>query len=212
MSHQDVAAIWSTLQGRSDIDNILQECIGHYSLKASRFCGNRKQLRANAFTHFVSIRTIFDLQRTYLQSLDLSQDSKASLIQADLLVSTIFHLLEVQSLTFVAEDALQDHEAYLSFAGKTLLSGLRAVHLRGIQLSVEQHEMLTSRFGQVWNRESLRERDHFIINFLCRRAISEIGTSTASSIYSKPACGVVSLPDFYHGLVSRPFITQMERS
>ncbi|KAH8687916.1 hypothetical protein BGZ60DRAFT_19211 [Tricladium varicosporioides] len=200
MSHQDVAAIWSTLQGRSDIDNILQECIGYYSLKASRFSWNRKQLRANAFTYFVSIRVIFDLQRTYLQSPELSQESKASLVQADLLVSTIFHLLEVQFLTFLAADALQDHEAYLSFAAKTLLSGLRTAHLRGIQLSAEQHEILIARFDEVWNREMLRETDHFIVNFLCRRTISELGRSTASSIYSKPACGVISLPDFYHGL------------
>jgi hypothetical protein len=202
MSHQDLAAIWSTLQGRLDIEHIVQELIGHYYLNASRYRSDRGRLRASAFQHIVALRAIFDLQRTYLQSSEPSFQSKTSILQPEILFSTIMHLLEVKASVFCTDDGLADHAEYLGFIGQTQLSGLRALLLQNKHISQNEYEAFLLRFEEVWGCETLCDADHFSIHFFCRRILVELSDESEGKVYSIPACGTVQLQDFYRGLVS----------
>lgn len=209
MSHKDIAAVWSTLHCRADIDNILQELIGRYVLDASL---DRALYRATAFSHIVALRTIFDLQRTYLQSPDLSFESRTSLLNPDILFSAIKHLLQVKVSAFCAHDGLPDHDAYCSFVSQALVSGIRALHLQNRRLSLSEYEAIIHKFELAWSIETLRGVDHFSVNLFCRRMLAELSNNEQTNRLSSPACGIVQLQDFFHGLVSSSYITKYTNS
>ncbi|KAF8857157.1 hypothetical protein BDZ45DRAFT_447861 [Acephala macrosclerotiorum] len=200
MSHQDLAAIWSTLHCRADIDNILQELIGRYFLDVSEHTSDRALFRATAFSHVVALRTIFDLQRTYLQSPHLSFESRISLLSPDILFSTIKHILGVKISAFCAHDGLADHDAYCSFIGQALVSGIRALHIQNRRLSVAEYEAVVDKFKQAWSNETLRGVDHFSINLFCKRMLAELSNNEHNHSLSSPACGIIRLQDFDYGL------------
>jgi hypothetical protein len=204
MSHHDLAAVWSALNCRPDIDNILQELIGRYVLEASKHASERSLLREIAFGHVVALRTIFDLQRTYLQSSDLSFETKSSILTPDILFSAITHLLVVKVSAFCAQDSLPDHDVYCRFIGQALVSGIRALHLQNRRLSPSEYETIMLRFTEAWNGETLHGVDQFSINFFCRRMLAELSTELENPRLSRPACGIVHLQDFHHGLVRSP--------
>ncbi|CZR66823.1 uncharacterized protein PAC_16724 [Phialocephala subalpina] len=200
MSHQDLAAVWSTLHCRADIDNILQELIGRYFLDVSELTSDRGLFRATAFSHVVALRTIFDLQRTYMQSPHLSFESRTSLLNPDILFSAIKHILGVKISAFCAHDGLPNHDAYCSFIGQALVSGTRALHLHKRRLSLAEYEAVIDKFKQAWGHETLRGVDHFSINVFCQRMLTELSNNEYNHGLSTPACGVIRLQDFYYGL------------
>ncbi|KUJ19505.1 uncharacterized protein LY89DRAFT_780432 [Mollisia scopiformis] len=200
MSHQDVAAIWSRLAGRADIDNIVQELIGRYSLDISEQTADRAVLRTTAFTHVVALRAIFDLQRTYLQSPDPSCEARFSLLNPNILLSVIKHLLDVKISAFCAHDGLPEHDAYCSFIGQTLVSGIRALHLQSRRLSLSEYQAVLQKFKLAWNNETLRGVDHFSINLFCQRMLAELSNKVQNHRLSSPACGILRLQDFFQGL------------
>lgn len=201
MSHQHLAAVWSALQLRPDIDHILRELIGRHTLDVS-LCGTDGQrLRTVSFQYVVSIKAIFDLQRTYLQSSNPKFESRSALLQHDLLFLAIMHLLGVKAESFSYRRDLPDHRKYCSFLAQVLLSGLRTLLLQRQCLSPEEHRMLLDRFDEVWKDEQLDSVDHFVIKWLCRQIIQELPKDLADSMYAQPACGMVELPDFFDKLV-----------
>jgi hypothetical protein len=202
MSHQNLASVWSTLHCRADIDNIVQELVGRYVLDVSEQTADRSLSRATAFSHVVALRTIFDLQRTYLQAPDPSLESRTSLLNPDILFSTIKHILNVKASFFCAHDSLPDHDAYCSFIGQTLVSGVRALHMGNRRLSISEHEAIMNKFDLAWSKETLRGVDHFSINQFCHRMLGELSNIVPNSRLSSPTRGLISLQDFYHGLVS----------
>lgn len=201
MSHQHLASVWSVLQLRSDIDHILRELIGRHALDASLCATDAHRLRTVSFQYIVSLKAIFDLQRTYLQSSNPTFESRSAVLQHDLLFLAIMHLLGVKSESFSYRKVLHDHGKYCSFLAQTLLSGLRALLLQRQSLSSEEHKMLIDRFDEVWKDEQLESVDHFIIKWLCRQMIQELANDLEDSTYAQPACGTVNLPDFFEKLV-----------
>lgn len=197
MSHKAVAAVWAGLQRRPDIDHILRELIGQYSLDLSLHRGDHHRLRDISYNHIVALKTIFDLQRTYLQSSHLSHESRSSLLHHDLLFAAIVHLLDLKAETH----RFPDHHSYCSLLAQVLLSGLRALLLRKRSLTSKDFDTLTNRFDEVWAGERLEDVTLFVVQSLCRRIIQEFFKDTPSSKYASPACGIVHLPDFFHKLV-----------
>jgi hypothetical protein len=202
MSHQSIAGIWAVLHGRRDIDNILREIVGQYSLDISKHREDHEKARTRAFTYIVALRAIFDLQRAYLQSSDTGSRSQTCLAQPHLLLSILSHLLEVKATLFCASHALLEHDHHCSYIGQTLLSGLRSLMLHPTKLSRKEYNEFTHRFEDVWSSERLCEVDHFTINRLCHRMLAALADESHGHVYSLPACGVVKFPDFYSGLVS----------
>lgn len=209
MSHQQCAAVWSVLQSRSDIDHILRELVGRYAFEVAIYRNDSLRVRNTSFLYVVSLKAIFDLQRTYLQSSDPSFESKTYLVQHDLLFQAVIHLLEVKTESFGPHKELVDHKPYCGFLAQTLLSGLRALLLHKRSLMAEEHEMLTRRFNEVWREEQLDDVHHFVVQMLCRQIILELGMPAQDSKYTQPACGLVNLPDFAHKLVR---LQRLERS
>jgi hypothetical protein len=201
MSHHDIAAVWSTLQGRWDIDNIARELVGRYCLEASKHRTNREEARSSAFRHIIALRAICDLQRTYLLSSDLSLESKGCLLDPKLLLSILSQLLEIKASFFSARDGLPDHQAHCSYIGQTFLSGLRALLLHTNKPPRKDCNTFFLRFEDVWARENLQDVDHFSIKLLCNRMLSELVKEPETPLYGLAACGAVQLPDFYCGLV-----------
>lgn len=202
MSHQNLASVWSTLHCRADIDNIVQELIGRYTLDISEHTADRSHCRAIAFSHVVALRTIFDLQRAYLQSPDPSFESRTSLLNSDLLFSTIKHLLGIKASVFCAHDELPDHDAYCSFIGQALVSGIRVLHLQNRRLSLSEHQAITKKFELAWDKETLRGVDAFSINLFCHRMVAELSNIIPHPRLSSPTPDLIQLQDFYRGLVS----------
>jgi hypothetical protein len=201
MSHRDLASIWSALQNRPDIDNILQETIGLYFLDTLMLRGDRKLLRARAFEHVVELRAIFDLQRTYLQASCPSTETQRALLKPGLLLSALFHVLELKASAFRTEDDLPGHETHCSFICQTQLSGLRALMLRSQKIFRRECQSLFRLLEEAWDCELLSDANQFLV-LLCRKMITELSSQSDGKTYSKPACGTVILPDFHHGLVS----------
>jgi hypothetical protein len=204
MSHHDLAAVWSALNCRPDIDNILQELIGRYVLEASKHASEGSLLREIAFGHVVALRTIFDLQRTYLQSPNLSFETKSLILTPDILFSAITHLLDVKISVFCDHDGFPDYDVYCSFIGQALVSGIRALHIQNRRLSSPEYTTIMLRFNEAWNGETLRDVDQFSINLFCRRMLAELSAELENPRLSRPACGIARLQDFHHGLVRSP--------
>lgn len=201
MSHKHVATTWNGLQGRSDIDHILLELIGRYSLDISLYRNDFHRVRNISFQHAVALKAVFDLQRTYVQSSNPSFESKSALLHHDILLAAIIHLLDVKAQTSHPATEVPNYYAYCSFLAQVLLSGLRALLLRRRSLSLEEHNALTNRFDQVWTGERLENAEFFVVQSLCRRIIQELHKDAQDSKYALPACGVVELPDFFFKLV-----------
>lgn len=203
MSHQEFASIWARLQGRLDIDNIVQELVGRYQLEIQRRESDHERLLATEFPHVVVLRIIFDLQRTYLQSSSPSSQTKSCLLNTKILLCGLSHTIDVKTTIFGANDGSSAIEgARHSFLGQTLLSGLRALLLRNKRLSQEEYESFNSRIGDAWGGDSLEDVDHFTVNQLCRGILAELNSDSPAFRGSEPACGTVVLPDFHRGLVS----------
>jgi len=147
-----------------------------------------------------------------LQSPDLSFESRTSLLNPDILFLAIKHLLQVKVSAFCAHDGLPDHDAYCSFVGQALVSGIRALHLQNRRLSLSEYEAVIHKFELAWSIETLRGVDHFSVNLFCRRMLAELSNNEQNNRLSSPACGIVRLQDFFHGLVSSLYITKYTNS
>ncbi|CAG8953761.1 hypothetical protein HYFRA_00006652 [Hymenoscyphus fraxineus] len=201
MSHQEFAVIWATLQGRLDINNLVQELVGRYQLEIGKSGNVRERLHKIAFQHVVTLRIIFDLQRTYLQSSKPSPETKSCLLDTEILFNVLSHLLDVKSTIFDTNDGtLPPEDARHSYIGQTLLSGLRALLLRNKRLSQEEYDLFNTKIEETWGGDDLEDVDHFIVNQLCRGILAELNTTSPAFKGSEPACGTVLLPDFHRGL------------
>lgn len=209
MSHQDLGAIWSILQGRVDIENILQELVGQYILNNHKHRSDRLLFRASSFTHIAALRTVFDLQRTYLESPQPTLETRAATLLPEVLLSALSHLLEVKASAFRTADGLPDHDEYCSFIGQTQLSGLRALLLGKKKLPPRDYDAFILRFDEVWGPETLRAVDEFSVNHFCRSILIELSEGTREATYSTHACGLFNLRTVLQQFVSTEMPSQI---
>jgi hypothetical protein len=202
MSHEDIASTWLVLHGRQDIDHILRELIGRHVLDVSLGRSDSSHLHQAIVSHVQALKVIFDLQRTYLQSSVPSVECTSSLLPYELLLSVVLYLLDAIAAEFSSSTGLHVGETLKSLTAQTILSGLRALLLLRDDLPPREHMLLRSRFEEVYKHENTHSSDDLPILPLCRQVIRALGQSGQGSIYSKPACGMASLPDFFHNLVS----------
>ena len=202
MSHEDVAAIWSVLAGRQDVDMILREIIGAHSLNVSIARRDSSKLREAYISHVVTLRVIFDLQRTYLQSSPRTTESKSSALPLELLFSAVLHLLDVIVLGCITCCDLSNEEPYSRLTAHTALAGLRTLLLRQKSLTALEYDTLNSRFEEIYERGHWYGAKYTLMLRLCRQAIQKLAGATLEGRYAEPACCTAHLPDFFNGLVS----------
>ncbi len=203
MSHEDVAAVWSVLSGRQDIDNILREIIGAHFLNVSIARRDGLKLREAYVSHVVALRVIFDLQRTYLQSSPRSTESTSSALPPELLFSAMLHLLDVVVMGCITCSDLSSEGLYNRLTSHTVLAGLRTLLLRQKSLTSLEYDTLNSRFEEIYDRGHWHGAKYTLMLRLCRKAIQKLAGSALEGRYAEPACCTASLPDFFAGLVSQ---------
>ena len=202
MSHEDIAAVWTVLSGRLDIDNVLRELIGTHFLNVSLARRDNSKLREAYIFHVVALRVIFDLQRTYLQSTLRSTESTSSALPPELLFSAVLHLLDVIVAGTISCSDLSNEGPYNRLTAHTTLAGLRTLLLQKKSLSAREYDLLNSRFEEIYERGHWHGTAHTLMLRLCRQAIQKLASSSLDGRYTEPACCTASLPDFFSGLVS----------
>lgn len=202
MSHEDIAAIWSVLAGRQDVDNILREIIGAHFLNVSIARRDSSKLREAYVSHVVAFRIMFDLQRTYLQSYPRTTESMSSTLPPELLFSAMLHLLDVIVMGCITCSDLSNEAPYNRLTAHTALAGLRTLLLRQKSLTALEYDTLNSRFEEIYERGHWHGTKYTLMLRLCRQAIQKLAGSSLEGRYAEPACCTANLPDFFNGLVS----------
>jgi hypothetical protein len=207
MSHHAFASLWMQLEKRKDIDNILNELVGRYSLESSVLSDDSDNLLNSSLSLAVVLRAIFDLQRTYLQC---SRPASLYLLQPSKLLFAIIFLLRIKCrVTRLFEDKSEPCVTKRSFIAQTLVSGLRALWLWNYPLGQDKITQLRNTFQTAWKaNEELNSRDTFLVRTLCERIVDELGgfpvpsSVVPPSGLAQPACGQTQLRDYSTGLVS----------
>lgn len=200
MSHRSFAAIWTQLEGRPDIANIVREQIGEHILDSSD-APNLDRPLTSSLPLIALFKVIFDLQRTYYQC-STAQVESAHLLPTRLLRLAIIYLLRIKCKALRSASTL--YAAQRSFLARVLISGLRALWLalgfHRCHLPDESVKELSIAFDQAWKGEELVELDRFLIRI--QHIIISAELSRPTSDLSIPARGKVRLPNHSTGLVS----------
>jgi hypothetical protein len=207
MAQQDVLAkVWILLQTRIDICSIIREVLGHYTLASVGGSASTE----NAFSFFVWMKVIYDLQRTYSQSSDPSPESRSYLLPPRILLTTIHYVLKEGSRLYSHQHGADKRSlARRYFVARVLLSGLRALQLRGMEsggFSTQEIDEIST-FVHIWRSEAGGITQEQFMLTKCQGAISQIRRGPGpGDIWHMPASGTCNLRDNHDVLVSRPVL------
>ncbi|CAG8959037.1 hypothetical protein HYFRA_00012198 [Hymenoscyphus fraxineus] len=190
MAQEFLPKVWTEVQQRIDTCNIVREVLGHFALESIG-----QTSRASSFNFIVWVKVIFDLQRTYLQSSKPSDETLSYLLPPQILLKLIQHVLEKRNgLRHI--DA-NNYRARRYFAAQTLLSGVRALQLRGMEDLLAELEWIDPIKPMVreWLKEIKEGPEEFILN-KCYRGLNQMRRGpNPGSVWNKPACDVCELRD-----------------
>lgn len=196
----DLVQVWLLLQARVDNSSIVREILGHFALEVHS--------APQSFSWFVWIKVIFDLQRTYSQAPSLSPESSSYLLPPRILFRTIHNVLVTRARTYLyQEDMAADELAQRYFAAQVLLSGIRALQLRGTwNDTFTQPEMeRVRRLVENWLAETRKKSNEHFILMKCQTALWRISRGPqGNENWHKPACGLCDLRDNTESLVREP--------
>ena len=188
MSHRLIADIWTQLEGRTDIDNILREVVGQYSFESS-VASDPEELQRLSLRLVVFLKVVFDLQRTYVPC--LTDPCKSShLLQHKQLCFAVIHLVRIKSEVFHHHAGIStQYIAYRSFLARALVSGLRALWLHKRPFPSQLREKIQ----EAWKLEveNLNDQEKFLIRLVGQ--MQEACLQDPESELSSPACGQIEL-------------------
>lgn len=192
---QIVAKVWTLLQTRVDIESILRELLGHFTLSSVGGISSP----ADSFDLLVWVKIILDLQRTYSQSSEPSLESISCLLPQRVLFTTIHHVLETRLQLYSPQRSMdQEHLAQRHFAARVLLSGLRALQLRGKlddSFALEGMGRVSARIQEWFVDAEGHASEQFILS-KCRAALFQIRRGPGpDDVWHKPARGTCELRD-----------------
>jgi hypothetical protein len=208
MARPAFVKVWMLLESRFDTTSILKEILGDHSIHSM---GQRKdhRLHALAFRLVVRLKVLFDMQRTYLQSCNPSDESRASLIEPSVLLATIHEVIQIGFEVHNSEiQTSTDHLPQPSLIAATALSGLRALMLHSdtsVDAALVQE---VSNDIRKWKRKARKyELETFILS-KCLLALDSIAPDVQLAggcgiQIRQPACGIFELEDCARGLVSQ---------
>lgn len=199
MAPDVLPSVWVELQARIDICSVVREILGHFAIKSV----GEAPSASDSFSFIVWMKVIYDLQRTYLQSSDPSSETLSYLLPPRILFKTLRRVLEVRSQLRPAETQNYPAQQPRYFAAQTLLSGVRALQLRGISENspdleeVHAIEILI----QKWVGETDEALEKFMLNKCHSGLVLMRSGPVSSSFWNKPACNVCELRDNAKDLV-----------
>ncbi|KAL2065947.1 hypothetical protein VTL71DRAFT_3617 [Oculimacula yallundae] len=198
--HNILARVWILLQARVDIVSITREILGQLLLDL-----RSSDSSAPSYDFFVWMKVIFDLQRTYSQSLNPSSTTRCYMLPQELLFNTIEYTVHVRPGQQSRQSNLGKPDfARRFYASRVVLSGLRALQLRQKDAQPHIQESRLQKLYELvqsWSYDAEEyPAEHFILT-QCQRAISHIklGPGT-NSVWHLPASSACKLRDVYDGL------------
>lgn len=193
MAPEVLPKVWAELQARIDICSVVREVLGHFAIE---FVGEAPSA-SESFSFIVWMKVIYDLQRTYLQSSNPSSETLSYLLPPRILFKTIHRILEIRPRLRHAENQNYPAQQPRYFAAQTLLSGVRALQLRGISETTPDLEDLHAIeiLIQKWVEDSDEGQEKFILN-KCHSGLVQMRRGLLpSSVWNKPACNACDLRD-----------------
>lgn len=211
VQHRNLAEIWTTLEGRHDIANILREIIGQHSID-STLQGDESGSAASCIQKIIWIKTIFDLQRCYLSGLqggvaECPPYVSSCLLPSELLLSTLLYLVNVKTRLFPSQTTLMTREFIRPrhILAQTILSGLRLVLLRKETVAAHDTRRLQSAINAAWQNDRLHGVERFIVLELYAEVLNFVSQESRENDHGNPYITEWSnarLPTFAAGLVS----------
>ncbi|KAH7372117.1 hypothetical protein BKA64DRAFT_263277 [Cadophora sp. MPI-SDFR-AT-0126] len=198
MSSDLLASIWSLLQARIDILSIVHEILGQFTLGSQSVVSSQ-----TAFSLLVWLKLIYDIQRSYSQSSNPSQDTLSFLLPPKILLDTISLVLQIRPGRLRTPSALSDKSlAQRCFAARVLLSGLRALQLRqkiGNDSSLSELKDTVTLIDTWWHEAEGVPTERFILR-RCLEAWSQVQRGPqVGSTWNLPAENTCQLRDYENG-------------
>lgn len=194
MSHAAVARVWALLVGREDVENISLELIGTHLLNVATARRDKTRLRTAYVHHIASIRTIFDLQRLYLQC---SAYNTGLLLALDRLYSAVLHLMDTIAVAVASCPSLCEDTAFNRLTAQTVLSAIRLLLLRKQTLSATEYDQLNSKLEEIYERGHWQGHAFTTVLRVCRQAMLAAANSESAEAVREPMCSRALLPDIF---------------
>lgn len=185
--------VWAELQARIDICSVVREILGHFEIKAI----GEAPSASDSFNFIVWMKVIYDLQRTYLQSSDPSPETLSYLLPPQILFKTLRRVLDIKPRLRPAESQTYPTQQPRFFAAQAILSGVRALILRGVSENSPDVEELHAIeiLIQKWIEECDGGPEKFMLNQCHNGLVLLRRGPEPSSVWNKPACNVCELRD-----------------
>jgi hypothetical protein len=211
--HGKLAEIWTTLQGRQDIANILREIIGQHSIDLALHDDDY----SSPDTHIekiIWIKAIYDLQRGYLSGVlngvaECPPFILSYLLPAEQVLSSILYIVNVKTRIFSSQTTLitKEFTRPRRFLAQTLLSGLRLLLLRKESVTPQEKRRLQKAINTAWQNDRLHGVEAFIVSDLFAQILDTIPTAVTGAPHDSVDNPYIAewqnarLPTFAAGLV-----------
>lgn len=203
MSHYDVACLWHQLEKRLDTESILQEALGQVLLMRHRGIP-QSRLETQWLSTLILLKTIFDLQRVYLQA-NQPTASTSTILQPETIVAVtecLINFSREQYATKMAEGARYD-KVFVFYLRQTVVSGLRAYQLikekRRLNDLVDRTQ-LTERLKACLEKWPIAEEiDQHLSRYLFEAVSDMTNADRPMSSVLCPEHPTLDLPDFSEG-------------
>ncbi|KAF2199454.1 hypothetical protein GQ43DRAFT_464818 [Delitschia confertaspora ATCC 74209] len=185
--HRTLSEVWVQLQNRHDIANILREILGQHAVD-STLQEDVSQNVQEATRSVIWIKTIFDLQRTYLSGIatGLSECPPyvlSYLLPSELLFSTILYLINIKSKLFSSQTTLltKDFTRQRHILAQTTLSGLRLLLIRRETISTQDKWRLQAAINAAWQHDRLLGVEAFVVSQLFAPVLDSVNESRVNA-------------------------------
>jgi hypothetical protein len=206
LQHRNLADVWTTLQGRNDISNILREIIGQHAVDSTLLEDDSRRAE-EAIRTVIWIKTIYDLQRALLTGVSTGLEALpphvlSGLLPSELLLSSILYLIHVKTTSFPTETTLMTREFTRPrhILAQAVLSGLRLLLLRKENIAAHDKRRLQSAINQAWQHDRLQGVERFIVSDLYAGVIDQLNNDLSRGSPYHREWTAARLPAFAAGL------------
>jgi hypothetical protein len=189
--YRTLSEVWVHLQNRHDISNILRELLGQHAVD-STLQEDVSQNIHDATRSIIWIKTIFDLQRTYLSGLasgvsECPPHLLSYLLSSELLFSTVLYLVNIKSRLFPSKTTLLTKEFTRQrlILAQTVLSGLRLLLIRREPVSAQDKWRLQAAINTAWQGDRLYGVEAFIVSELFASILDSVNESRVNAYFNE---------------------------
>ncbi|KAF2660137.1 hypothetical protein K491DRAFT_688460 [Lophiostoma macrostomum CBS 122681] len=188
--HKQLAKVWTSLQRRHDIASILHEIIGQHVVVSLDRDGSQNV--DDSIRIIIWIKTVLDLQRGLLSGTSRGVTECPSyvlpcILPSELLLSTVFYLVDTKTRAFPRGSILisRNFRRLSLLLAQTLLSGLRLVSLKKVNLDIHDTSRLRVAINAAWQYDRLDGVEQFIVSRLFAEILDSLNAATTEDPYQQ---------------------------